>query len=118
MTTQTVDLTYVFTNMDGSPIKDQKKVAELPGGKPVMESFSFTMKMAMVKALTTKDPSADGNANFYRYQLAKRIQGTEEKIELNEDEVNLICRLIGQFSSPLITGQAWEQMGREMLEMP
>lgn len=117
METTTIDLTYVFTNMDGSPIRDQKKIAEVQG-KPVMEAFDFTMKMAMVKALTTQDPKADGNQKFYRYQLARRIQGTEEKVELNEDEVTLICSLIGEQASALMVGQAWEQMGREMLEMP
>lgn len=117
-TTKEIDLTYVFKNLDGSPIRDQKQIAELPGGKAVMEAFDFTMKMAIVKALTTQDNTADGNEKFKRYQFAKRVQGTKEKIILNEDEIHKICTLIGQQASPLLTGQAWEQMGIENMKEP
>jgi len=110
MSLKKIDLSYVFKNLDGKPITEQRKLAETNQGIQ-METITATMKLISTNALlASNDPKLDGAEKAKRYALALKINDAGKEIELGIDDLKLLKDLIGQFGSPLIVGQAWEQL--------
>lgn len=110
MSVKKIDLTYVFVDLNGEPITEKKQTGETNQG-PVFETITAKMKLIATNALlNTGDPQLSGSDKAKRYALALRINDAEKEIELGNDDLKLLKGLIGQFGSPLIVGQAWEQL--------
>jgi hypothetical protein len=96
-----IDLTKELVHIDG------KKILDAPSeeGGP---QIPMTLKTAMVNALAAVDQNATGSEKLSRYNLAMKIQDSEESIDLQVEDISTIKNLVGKiFGSPILVGQVW-----------
>ena len=92
-----VNTNVVLKTFDGQVMKDV-----LDG-----ESVDATIKQAIVNAILAPVDKENGVEKVRKYELAKRIYGSDEA-DLNEDEIKLIKDAVGKSFAPIVVGQVFE----------
>lgn len=101
---RTINLKYVFKDLDG---KDLTLKDKDPEGKEIlvpMELGSICMKsLVMIEPNEIVDPGE----KYERAIVMEKIWKKDE-VELEDPEIQLLKRLIGEKASPPIVKQAWD----------
>lgn len=88
-----IDFSQQFVMLDGRVINDELK-------QPL------TLKTVASNGLLS-DQQVDGTEKFARYQLAQKIHGATEGLDLTVEDVAKLKDVIGKVYPPMISGQAW-----------
>jgi hypothetical protein len=125
-----IDFTQLIRKMDGTPIDDmdrQKITEEGEEGKKTERWQELRLGDVCVKALTTatnnvkdgrKADDLDGATKLKLYVLATMINesmepGGKQPI-LKSEEIALLKAFVGVAYIPLVTGQAWQMLERDI----
>lgn len=97
-------------NMEGVELKMKLPVNQ--SGVEEKEKY-ITLKRICVNALLSeakeeKNIIITGEEKVKRYELAKKIQEAETKVDLKTEEIVLIKKMIGLVYPPLIVGQCFQ----------
>jgi hypothetical protein len=80
--------------------------------RPIMDAGKvITLKSVCTSALLFQDPSSppiSGDQKFLRWELAKRIHGEKDHVDLSAEEVSLLKEAVNRIYAPLIYGRLCE----------
>lgn len=104
----TIDFTQVLMDMDGEPLTQVKKA----NGEPV----KITLGGVCVDALLAQipDEKMDGKESFERFNLANRIHGASEPVDIAAEDIAKIKACTGKLYLPLIVGQVWNKLEQRL----
>lgn len=97
-----IDFTKVLTAISGKPLE------KMEDDKKSDMTLGDAARTALLNLITQADQTISGNEKFKRHQLAEKIYGKTEPVELSIDEVKKIKDRIGEVCNPVVVGSAWK----------
>lgn len=89
-------------------------------GKPIIKQGTKeeTLKLidVAVNALLTPDEKSSGEERFKRYNIALNIHSNSNEADLNVEDVATLKKLIGVTYAPIVVGQAWNMLEKNIAE--
>jgi len=107
-----IDVNEVLREIDGGPLKRQ----DVDGKGETIET-DVTLKSILVNALLhhrNEDEKTSGEQKLSRFNLAQAIQGTDGEMDIAENDVGLLKKLVNNVYTSLVVGQVFHLLdGKE-----
>lgn len=91
------DFRFTLKALDGSNMKDEK-------GDP---ATAKNISLNALDALDQQEMALSGEEKVKKYDLMLRINNSDD-VDLDENEIVLLKKLIGKFWGPLVVGQMYD----------
>lgn len=96
----TKNLNKHFTELDGTPIKDEK-------------DNTINLNIICINALMgiyKDEEGLSGEDKVKRWKLAQAIHNKPEEVELKSEDITLLKKLVAKAYGTAITAQTWEML--------
>jgi len=103
-----IDFSQKLKNLKGDVLKE----VSIDEETKKEESTDYTLGTAAVNTLFANEKDMTGEQKVKRYNLATKIFEMG-KVDVTTDEIVLIKKVIGKFTTALIVGQAYKMLEKE-----